>query len=135
MLAARSAARVSREVDALADEMREYAGGIRGRLRLSAWYHVEPDLVDFIRDNLDGLTDPKERTPLRVAVVEDDLSQAELLSHWLELAGHHCHHYDRGEGLMRALLDTGGLGEPPLPGYAVTPALRGNAGARASRAC
>jgi CheY-like chemotaxis protein len=40
---------------------------------------------------------------MRVAIVEDDLSQAELLSHWLELAGHHCHHYDRGEGLMRAL--------------------------------
>ena len=44
------AARVSREVDALANEMRDYAGGIRGRLRLSAWYHVEPDLVDFMRD-------------------------------------------------------------------------------------
>jgi DNA-binding transcriptional LysR family regulator len=44
------AARVSREVDALADEMREYAGGIRGRLRLSAWYHVEPHMVDFMRD-------------------------------------------------------------------------------------
>ena len=44
------AARVSREVDALTDEMREYAGGIRGRLRLSAWYHVEPELVDFMRD-------------------------------------------------------------------------------------
>lgn len=42
--------RVSREVEALAQEMREYAGGIRGRLRLSAWYHVEPDLVDFMRD-------------------------------------------------------------------------------------
>ncbi len=44
------AARVSREVGALADEMREYAGGVRGRLRLSAWYHVEPDLVEFMRD-------------------------------------------------------------------------------------
>jgi DNA-binding transcriptional LysR family regulator len=44
------AARVGREVDALADEMREYAGGVRGRLRLSAWYHVEPDLVGFMRD-------------------------------------------------------------------------------------
>jgi DNA-binding transcriptional LysR family regulator len=44
------AARVNREVDALANEMRDYAGGIRGRLRLSAWYHVEPDLVDFMRD-------------------------------------------------------------------------------------
>jgi LysR family transcriptional regulator, transcription activator of glutamate synthase operon len=44
------ARRVNREVDALAEEMREYAGGARGRLRLSAWYHVEPDLVDFMRD-------------------------------------------------------------------------------------
>ena len=44
------AARVTRDVDALADEMRLYAGGFRGRLRLSAWYHVEPDLVDFMRD-------------------------------------------------------------------------------------
>jgi DNA-binding transcriptional LysR family regulator len=44
------AARVSREVEALTNEMREYAGGIRGRLRLSAWYHVVPDLVDFMRD-------------------------------------------------------------------------------------
>jgi DNA-binding transcriptional LysR family regulator len=46
------AARVSREVDTLAREMRDYAGGSRGRLRLSAWYHVEPDLVDFMRDFL-----------------------------------------------------------------------------------
>jgi DNA-binding transcriptional LysR family regulator len=44
------AARVSREVDALDHEMREYASGVRGRLRLSAWYHVEPDLVEFMRD-------------------------------------------------------------------------------------
>lgn len=44
------AARVTREVDGLAHEMREYAGGIRGRLRLSAWYHVEPDLVEFMRE-------------------------------------------------------------------------------------
>jgi len=44
------AARVGREVDALANEMREYAAGSRGRLRISAWYHVEPDIVDFMRD-------------------------------------------------------------------------------------
>jgi len=44
------AGRVSRDVDALAQQMREYAGGIRGRLRISAWYHVEPDLVEFISD-------------------------------------------------------------------------------------
>lgn len=44
------AGRVSREVAALAQEMREYAGGARGRLRMSAWYHVEPDIVGFLRD-------------------------------------------------------------------------------------
>ena len=41
---------VTRDVDALAREMREYAGGFRGRLRLSAWYHVEPELMSFMRD-------------------------------------------------------------------------------------
>jgi DNA-binding response OmpR family regulator len=40
---------------------------------------------------------------MRVAIVEDDPSQAELLTHWLELAGHRCHHFDRGEALIRAL--------------------------------
>jgi two-component system response regulator RegX3 len=42
-------------------------------------------------------------TSMRVAIVEDDPSQAELLTHWLELAGHHCHHFDRGELLIRSL--------------------------------
>jgi two-component system response regulator RegX3 len=42
-------------------------------------------------------------TSMRVALVEDDLSQAELLAHWLELAGHRCHQFDRGEELIRAL--------------------------------
>jgi two-component system response regulator RegX3 len=42
-------------------------------------------------------------TMMRVAIVEDDPSQAELLTHWLELAGHRCHHFDRGEALIRAL--------------------------------
>jgi two-component system response regulator RegX3 len=40
---------------------------------------------------------------MRVAIVEDDPSQAELLTHWLELAGHHCYHFDRGELLIRSL--------------------------------
>src|SRR5690348_17808479 len=42
-------------------------------------------------------------TSMRVAIVEDDPSQAELLTHWLELAGHHCHHFGRGELLIRSL--------------------------------
>jgi two-component system, OmpR family, response regulator RegX3 len=44
---------------------------------------------------------------MRVAIVEDDLSQAELLTHWLELAGHHCCHFDRGEAVIRALDQNG----------------------------
>jgi len=40
---------------------------------------------------------PAPATSMRVALVEDDLSQAELLSHWLE------HQFDRGEELIRAL--------------------------------
>ena len=44
------AGRVTREVEALTQEMREYAGGTRGRLRVSAWYHIEPRLVEFLRD-------------------------------------------------------------------------------------
>jgi DNA-binding response OmpR family regulator len=42
-------------------------------------------------------------TPLRVAIVEDDQSQAELLSHWLRRVGHHSLHFDRGGTVIRAL--------------------------------
>ena len=42
-------------------------------------------------------------TAMRVAVVEDDPSQAELLSHWLRRGGHHSHHFDRGAAVIRAL--------------------------------
>src|ERR1044072_9097674 len=76
------AARVSREVDALADEMRDYAGGIRGRLRLSAWYHVEPDLVDFMRDfiavdplvevSIQELAAPEALAALRAADIDGE---------------------------------------------------------------
>jgi DNA-binding response OmpR family regulator len=40
---------------------------------------------------------------MRVALVEDDWSQAELFGHWLRAAGHHCQHFERGEALIRAL--------------------------------
>lgn len=42
-------------------------------------------------------------TRLRVALVEDDPSQAELLGHWLACAGHLCTRHERGETLVRSL--------------------------------
>lgn len=40
---------------------------------------------------------------MRIAILEDDPSQTELLSHWFKCAGHHPHLFDRGAGLLRAL--------------------------------
>jgi LysR family transcriptional activator of glutamate synthase operon len=44
------ARRVTAEVTLLEQEMREYSGGVRGTLRASCWYHIDPDVVDFLRD-------------------------------------------------------------------------------------
>lgn len=41
---------------------------------------------------------------MRVAVLEDDISQLELLSHWVKLAGHSTHGFQRGEMLLRELV-------------------------------
>ena len=40
---------------------------------------------------------------MRIAILEDDVSQTELLSHWLQLAGHHPHAFEQGANLLRAL--------------------------------
>jgi len=40
---------------------------------------------------------------MRIAILEDDVSQIELLSHWLQLAGHHPHAFEQGSSLLRAL--------------------------------
>ncbi|PWT77085.1 MAG: DNA-binding response regulator [Proteobacteria bacterium] len=40
---------------------------------------------------------------MRVAILEDDESQIELLSHWLRLAGHHAFPFSQGADLLRAL--------------------------------
>jgi two-component system, OmpR family, response regulator RegX3 len=42
-------------------------------------------------------------TGMRVALLEDDPSQAELLSHWLVSAGLLCSRYERGGSLLHAL--------------------------------
>jgi DNA-binding response OmpR family regulator len=40
---------------------------------------------------------------MRIAILEDDVSQTELLSHWLQLAGHHPHPFVQGATLLRSL--------------------------------
>jgi DNA-binding response OmpR family regulator len=40
---------------------------------------------------------------MRVAVLEDDISQLELLSDWLKLAGHHVRGFQQGLLLLKAL--------------------------------
>lgn len=40
---------------------------------------------------------------MRIAYLEDDPDQAALICHWLESAGHVCHHFDRGHALQRSL--------------------------------
>jgi DNA-binding response OmpR family regulator len=40
---------------------------------------------------------------MRIAILEDDPSQMELVVHWLQLAGHHAHAFERGAQLLRAL--------------------------------
>jgi two-component system, OmpR family, response regulator RegX3 len=46
---------------------------------------------------------PMTSTGMRVALLEDDSSQAELLSHWLASAGLSCSRYERGGSLLHAL--------------------------------
>jgi DNA-binding transcriptional LysR family regulator len=46
------ASRIVAESNELRAVMQTFAGGSRGRLRVSAWYHVEPRLASFLRDLL-----------------------------------------------------------------------------------
>ena len=40
---------------------------------------------------------------MRLAILEDDTSQLELISRWLQMAGHHVHAFEQGTALLRAL--------------------------------
>src|SRR5512138_2613192 len=40
----------------------------------------------------------------RIAVLEDDPSQAKLVQHWIESQGYICRLFDRGQDILRALL-------------------------------
>ena len=44
---------------------------------------------------------------MRVAIVENDPDQAAVLSRWLKLAGHRCHHFCDGSALMKVLDQVG----------------------------
>src|SRR5262245_54296801 len=66
----------------------------------------------------------------RIAVLEDDASQAKLLQHWIASQGWICRHFERGEDILRTLLrDTYDLvildwRVPDLSGEEVLRALR-----------
>ena len=66
----------------------------------------------------------------RIALLEDDVSQAKLLRHWIESQGWICRHFARGQEILRALLkDTYDLAildwhVPDLSGEEVLRALR-----------
>jgi two-component system, OmpR family, response regulator RegX3 len=40
---------------------------------------------------------------MRIALLEDDISHTELLTHWLRTAGHHIRAFEQGADLLRAL--------------------------------
>src|SRR5215470_13114263 len=40
---------------------------------------------------------------MRIAILEDDPSQLELLSHWLALAGYDPHRFEQGQELLKAV--------------------------------
>lgn len=40
---------------------------------------------------------------MRIAILEDDPSQLELIGHWLALAGHEPHRFEHGEELLQAI--------------------------------
>jgi DNA-binding response OmpR family regulator len=40
---------------------------------------------------------------MRLAILEDDVSQLELIRRWLQMAGHHVHAFEQGTALLRAL--------------------------------
>lgn len=64
------------------------------------------DLITFERRGLGSpMRAPRNNgtTAMRVAIVEDDPSQAELLGHWLRLGGHRSHHFDQGAAVIHAL--------------------------------
>jgi two-component system response regulator RegX3 len=42
-------------------------------------------------------------TPMRIAILEDDPSQLELLAHWLALAGHNAERFEHGQELLKAV--------------------------------
>jgi len=66
----------------------------------------------------------------RIAVLEDDPSQAKLLEHWITSQGHICHLFARGDAILRTVLrDTFDLvvldwGVPDLSGEEVLRAIR-----------
>jgi DNA-binding response OmpR family regulator len=47
--------------------------------------------------------EPTTDLTMRIALLEDDRSQTELLTHWLRTAGHHIRAFEQGADLLNAL--------------------------------
>lgn len=74
---------------------------------------------------------PRETRHLRIALLEDDLAQAELLSRWFVSEGHRCYRFEDAGGFLRVIcresfdLVVIDWGLPDIPGDEVLTRLRG----------
>ncbi len=79
-----------------------------------------------------GLAGLRSERDVKIALLEDDPSQAELLTHWLTQAGHICVHFELAQAYIGALADQHAdiaivdWQLPDLRGDAVIEALRGD---------
>ena len=116
------ASRIVGESNELRALMQTFAGGARGRLRISAWYHVEPRLASFLRDLLEEIpmvdVTIAELTPAEAleAIRAGDLDIA-LVDGWDETTADDVEHLVlRSEPYVRVT--------PPNHPYAGLPSVR-----------
>lgn len=73
-------------------------------IRISGRREARP----VLQAKLDGGTRNLYVGSMHIAILEDDVSQTELITHWLRGAGHHSHPFDHGTNLLEAM-EAGGF--------------------------